>query len=65
MPKLQDDPKVQALIEKSEARGRNEERKRISGLVAGEAAVAADIEDAGQKKAVKATIKAIKGGIRG
>lgn len=63
MAKLIDDPKVQALVEKAETRGRNEERKRINALLKDASEVDPDL-DAGAKKAVKAALKDIKTGIR-
>ena len=64
MPKLTDDPKVQELIAKAEARGANAERKRINAIIADETTAAGELEDGGQKKAVKASLKAIKSAIR-
>lgn len=51
MPRLTDDPKVQELIQKAEARGANGERKRINQLIAD--AAGADGLDKGGKTALR------------
>ena len=61
---LKDDPKVQELIAKAEARGANNERKRINAIVADTVTGAGELEDGGQKKAVKAALKDVKTRIR-
>jgi len=58
MPKLTDDPKVQELITRAEARGANAERKRINALI-GDAASVEGI-DKGAKSALRDLKKSIR-----
>lgn len=64
MPKLTDDPKVQDLILKAETRGAKDERKRINAILADGSTSADELEDVGQKKAVKSAIKDLKARVR-
>jgi len=64
MPKLTDDPKVQELIAKAEARGANNERKRINQIIKDSTAEAGELEEAGAKKAAKTALKGVKDRIR-
>jgi hypothetical protein len=64
MPKLTDDPKVAAAIEKAEARGANAERKRISAILT---ETHASVKDAGDKAATRPVgdfVKTVKTRIR-
>ena len=64
MPKLTDDPKVASAIEKAEARGANNERKRINAIIADASASAKEIEDKAAKKAAADVLKDVKSRIR-
>ncbi len=64
MAKLTDDPKVQELIAKAEARGATTERKRINGILKESSDTAKSVTDKAQRSAMTSTIKAIKEGIR-
>lgn len=64
MPKLTDDPRVADAIEKAEARGANNERKRINQILKDAGVDAGELEDKAAKKAAKDVLKGVKDRIR-
>ena len=64
MAKLTDDPKVAEAIAKAEERGSKAERKRVAAIVSSAKTAAGDLEDRGQKKAVKDALTDVAAQIR-
>ncbi len=59
------DEKTQAAIDKAVARAVKDERKLVNSILADAKRGAGDLEDSGQKKAVKAALTDVSNAIKG